>query len=268
MEEHAPGAAEAEGLQLGQGRAGERRRALGQVEDVAVPVQDHRAGSEGAEDRVAGIEDLDRGEADLLPLPRPHRSAERAGQELGAQADAEDRDLAADRLGQPRALAGQSRVEIDLVDVHRPAHEHGAGDLVVVGQRLAGQRFDGAHGERAAGVEDPVRRLPGRMLDGQQGLGPELIATQANRATVGAMAKLGSVAFFKPEVRPGTLTGAQLRGAAAIGALAVGAAAVGGFAIGRLSVGRLAVRRASFGKLEVEELEVGKLTVREGWPPA
>ena len=61
------------------------------------------------------------------------------------------------------------------------------------------------------------------------------------------MAKHRGIAFLRPEVRPGTITGAQARGAAAIGALAVGAAAIG--------------------KLSVEELEIGKITVREGWPP-
>lgn len=77
-----------------------------------------------------------------------------------------------------------------------------------------------------------------------------------------------SIAIFRPELRPTTMTGAQARGAAAIGALAVGAAAVGGFAIGRLSVGRLAIRRASIGKLEVDDLEIGRLQIRERSPEA
>jgi hypothetical protein len=34
------------------------------------------------------------------------------------------------------------------------------------------------------------------------------------------MARRRGIAFFRPEVRPGTLTGAQARGAVAIGALA------------------------------------------------
>jgi hypothetical protein len=55
------------------------------------------------------------------------------------------------------------------------------------------------------------------------------------------MAMRRRIAFLRPEVRPGTLTGAQARGAVAIG---------------RLSVNRL----------EVEELEIGRLTVREGLP--
>ena len=80
-----------------------------------------------------------------------------------------------------------------------------------------------------------------------------------------------SIAIFRPELRPATMTGAQARGAAAIGALAVGAAAVGGFAIGRLS--RRAAgdrarrdRQARISSLEVEELEIGRIRIREGWP--
>ncbi len=69
------------------------------------------------------------------------------------------------------------------------------------------------------------------------------------------MARLPSVAVFKPEARPLTVTLAQARGAAAIGALAVGSAAIGGFAIGRLSVGRLAIGRAAIGRLTIKRLE-------------
>ena len=71
VEEDAPGVAEAEGLVLGRRRGGERAGAFGQVEDVAVPVQDGRLGREGADQRVVGVGDRRPCEADLRPLARP-----------------------------------------------------------------------------------------------------------------------------------------------------------------------------------------------------
>ena len=269
---------------LGQRRGGERLGAVGQVEDVAVPVQDLGAGSEAAEHRVLGVADLDRGEADLRPLPRPHLGPERPRQQLRAEADAEHRQLPPHRLGQPLALGRQRREALDLVDVHRPAHDDRAGDLLVRRQRLAGERLHGVHVEGAAGVEDPVRPLPGHVLDRQQGgtlvhahrrqasLGPELEPVPPSRA----------LAPYEPQAPPRTRRPLQARGPAGDDApaprrsgprcarrsrsraLAVGATAIGAFAIGRLSVGRLSVGRAKFGKVEIEELEVGRLTVREG----
>jgi hypothetical protein len=80
------------------------------------------------------------------------------------------------------------------------------------------------------------------------------------------VAQRRGIAFFRPEIRPATATGTQMRGAAAIGALAVGAAAVGGFAIGRLSVGRLSIGRAAIGRLRIGELEVERLNMPDGPP--
>ena len=161
---------------------------VGQVEDVAVPVQDGRARGQGAEDRVVGVEDLDRGEADLRPLPRPHLGPERSRQQLRAEADAEHRHLAAHRLGQPLALGRQLRVALDFVDVHRPAHHDRAGDLVVVGQRLAGQRFDRVHVERRRRHRGSGAASPRARAGSPAGLdGRPRSRGQASRATVAAM---------------------------------------------------------------------------------
>ena len=72
------------------------RAPAGQVEDVAVPMEDGRP--PGARPPISGSSGSGTstlGEADLRPLPRPHLGAEGAGQELGAEADAEHRDLPA-----------------------------------------------------------------------------------------------------------------------------------------------------------------------------
>ncbi len=265
MEEDAPGVAVAEGLDLGALGAGEALRALGQVEDFAVPVQDRRARSESAEDRVFGVEDLDRRAADLRPLPQPHLGTERSRQQLRAEADAEHRHIAAHRLGQPLALASASSgwrstssTFIGPPITTAPATSSWSGS----GWPASGLTV--CTSSRTAGIEDPVRGLPRHVLDRQQGgTVVRLIAPQASRATVWAMPQRFGISFFRPEVRSIAATGMQARGAVAVGALAVGAAAIGGFAIGRLSVGRLAVGKAAVGKLAVEELEIGRLQIRE-----
>ena len=223
-------------------------------------MQDVRDGSQAPDDRICGVEHLDGGEANLWPLPRSHPGTERARQELGAETDAEHRDASAHHLGEPIALDRERRVAVGLIDVHRPTHRQHPRDLRRTGKRIAFERIDDPDGERSEGVKDSVRALPGRMSEHQQRRNRGIHEPQANRATVRGMQRLRSIAIFRPELRPATMTGAQARGAAALGALAVGAAAVGGFAIGRLSIGRLAIRRASISELKVEDLEIDRLS--------
>ena len=155
---------------LGHRRGGERASALGQVEDVAVPVQNRRLGRQRAEHRVVAVLHLDRREADLRPLPRPHLGAQGPREELGAEAGAEHRYLPVDRPRQPLALGLQLRMAAKVVDVHRAAHRHHAVDLLVGGQRVAGQRFDLAQLDAGAeGVADPVGALPGRVYEDEHG---------------------------------------------------------------------------------------------------
>ena len=268
MEEHTPGVPHSESLVLRLRRGGEESRAIGEVEDVAVPMQDACVGRETADDRVGWVEYLHCREADLGPLSRFHPGAERTRQELSAEADSQHRHVPPNRTRQPTALDRQRRVTIEFVDVHRPAHRQDTGDLVMFGQRVAGEGVDDANGNPVAGVEDPVRSLPGRMSEHQKQRRPGLHDSEANRATVARMPRPRSIAVFRPELRPATMTGAQARGAVAIGALAVGVAAVGGFAIGRLSIKRLAVGQATVGRLKVDEVEIGRLSVRDRAPEA
>lgn len=268
MEEHPPGVSDPESLVLRPCRRGEEIRAIGKVEDVAMPMQDACAGGETADDRVGWVEYLHCRKADLEPFPRFHPSAERARQELSAETDSQHRNVLPDRARQPVALDFQRWVAIELVDVHRPTHRQDTGDLAMVGKRVAGKGLDDFDGKLVAGVEDPVRALPGHMSEHQQQRRPGLHGSEANRATVAGMPRFRSIAVFRPELRPATMTGAQARGAVAIGALAVGAAAVGGFAIGRLSIKRLAVGQAAVGRLKVDEVEIGRLSVRDRTPEA
>lgn len=108
--------------------------------------------------------------------------------------------------------------------------------------------------------------LPGRVSEYEQQRIAGVHAAEASRDTVLEVLTRRSIAKFGPELRAGTMTGAQARGAVAVGALALGAAAVGGFAIGRLSIGRLAVSRASVRRLEIDELEIGRVQIRERPP--
>jgi hypothetical protein len=257
-----------EGLVLGLGRGGQVLGAFGEIEDIAVPMQDCCGRGQGADYRVGGVVHFYRREANLGAITRPYLRSQCPGQQLSAQADAQNRDPQRYRLGEPLSLGREGRMAVGFVDVHRATHRGDAGYLGVRGQRLSPQWLDGADPDPVEGIENPVRALPGRMFENQEGWGVCRHRLEASRATVGAMARLPQVALFKPELRPATMTGAQARGAVALGALAVGAAAVGGFAIGRLSVGRLAIRSATIGRLKVGELEVDRLTIHEQTPPA
>ena len=61
--------------------------------------------------------------ADLAHVVRPHVRAQRGGQQLRAQADAEDGNVALQRFLDGGDLGGQMRKVIRLVHVHRAA-EH------------------------------------------------------------------------------------------------------------------------------------------------
>ncbi len=177
MEEEPPRrASDPEGLHRGGDRAGERRGGHGEVEHLAVPVKDLRRGGQGADHRVVGIEHIDGAPPDLRRRRRPDVRAERARQELRAEAYAEHRHLPVERLGDPADLGRQSGEPVGVVDAHRPAHEHRAGHLAGRGQRRRARRLarsrggaDVRHrhpqewkgGER---VTDSVRSLPRNVL--------------------------------------------------------------------------------------------------------
>ena len=68
---------------------------------------------------------------------RTTRAAERVREQLRAEAHAEHRDPALDRLAQQRRLGGQHRVGVDVADRLLAAEREQPVDLVEVGQRLA-----------------------------------------------------------------------------------------------------------------------------------
>lgn len=114
-------------------------------------------------------------------------------------------------------------------------------------------------------VRFPLVAFPPRCPPGQENRAVSVASKRAGRYRCPVAQRRG-IAFFRPEARPATVTGAQMRGAAAIGALAVGAAAVGGFAIGRLTVGRLSIDRAAINRLKIGELEVERLNLPDDSP--
>ena len=91
----------AECLDRGLRRPRQQVGSVGQVEGFAVPVEDRRVRRQAADDRVAGVADPDRPEADLGRRPGADLGAERGGDQLRAEADAEDRLVRLDRRRQP-----------------------------------------------------------------------------------------------------------------------------------------------------------------------
>jgi hypothetical protein len=150
------------------GRAGQQRRAVGQLEGVAVPLERGEGARRVAEDRVAGGCgcQLDGQEADLGPLPLVDPRAERGGQELRPEADAPDRHVGLDRLAQQPLLVTEPWMTRVLVGAHRAAHHHDRRELAPVGQRLALVELDAHKVEpaRAQLVLERGRRFAGDVL--------------------------------------------------------------------------------------------------------
>ena len=242
VEEDPPGVADAEGLVLGQRRGGERVRALGQVEDVAVPVQDVGARGQAADDRVGRVVDVDVGEADLRPSPGlTSAPSARASSCAPRQMPSTGISRRTASASHSRSV-GQRRVGLDVVDVHRPAHRDHPVDLVVVRQRL---RRPAASTSSTSDVVAKASRIRcGFSQDACMRVSSVVKSAEGSRATVRRMPKLLADRDLQARGSAGDRDRPPGPGAVAIGALAVGAAAVGGFAIGRLSVGRLSIGRA------------------------
>ena len=93
------------------------------------------AGRQRAEDRVVGRrrERLERGPREMAALEPADLAAERVGEQLGSEADAEDRHAAGRRLAQERRLVRQRGVERVLL----AAQGDDAVDLAELRERVA-----------------------------------------------------------------------------------------------------------------------------------
>ena len=121
------GLAVAESLVRAVGVRSEVNGAVGDLEGVPVPLEDGFDVAEVGEEGVLPTRSraLDPGPADLLHRVGANLGAERLGEELRPEADAEDRHLALDRLGDQLDFACEVGVLFDLVDVHGAAeHDH------------------------------------------------------------------------------------------------------------------------------------------------
>ena len=143
------GAVDAERLVRRGLAAGEDRRARRRLEHVVVPLVDAGARVEQAEDRVVscglGRDDLEPAEFGLVG--GEDVAAERAREDLAAQADAEHRNLALDGLTEQQPLRAERRNRPLVPGVRVPAHRHDRGEV----PRL--ELLDGL----LPRAEDPVR---------------------------------------------------------------------------------------------------------------
>jgi hypothetical protein len=149
-------------------QAGLRDAALGQARHLdAVPLEGLDPVGEPRKQRVgaAGLGQLDRGDPDFRLCHPPGHAAERDGEQLMAEADAEIGPL---QLGHPapdRGLLGdEPGVLVLLPHVHRPAHHGEHVETLERRDRLAGVELDGRPLEPALRPEVAERA---RMLDGE-----------------------------------------------------------------------------------------------------
>lgn len=118
---------------------GEAHRAVRQIEGVFVPVEDGDLRPARAEDGVgdAAFGQRDSAEPDLAGRTTVDGCPQGACQQLRAQADAQDRQLAVDSGFYQRLLGGEEGVFVGLIDSHRAAHDNEPADLVCNGRRIA-----------------------------------------------------------------------------------------------------------------------------------
>src|SRR5690606_9433541 len=158
----------------------EHDRALWRLRHAhAMPLQCLRGGRLPAEDVIAlaflGERDVEN--ADLRRTLRTAGAAERIGQQLMSQADAEKRPLqlphpAADRL----LLRDQPGMLLDVPDIHRPAHDPERVIAAEIGNRLARVELYGVprHAVGAQKLAEDAGMLHGDMLEDEDAhrLGP------------------------------------------------------------------------------------------------
>ena len=163
---------------------GGAREALGagrNAELVAMPVQHGHVAQRGQRGIVPRRRQRQRREADLLHAHGGHRGAERAGDELGAQADAQQWLLAAQPPPHQRQFVGEKGVGRFVERADGAAqHDQQAG----VGNVRCVQVFGGgvhvAHGV-APGLEQRLQRaqvFEMQVADGDGGVGHGVVSLQ------------------------------------------------------------------------------------------
>ena len=135
--------ADPEGLVRDEVRRGEQLGTVGQVERVHVPLEHGVTHREMGEQRIgaSGVPQADRLEADLAHRCLLHLGSQGPREELRAEADAEDRDAAIDRVPGDCPHLLDERLLVGVLHVVGAAEDDEAADLVEVGCRVPVQRL-------------------------------------------------------------------------------------------------------------------------------
>src|SRR5205814_899031 len=115
-------------------------------ESIAVPVEGDEGFREPFEERIARGGEPDAVEADLAARGTLDAAAEGGGEELAAEADTEDRQLARERSVQERELVGEVRDRGRVADAGAAAEDHEAARIARVARHgLAREGPDELH---------------------------------------------------------------------------------------------------------------------------
>ena len=145
MELKSDGASNLEGLVFAGWTAGQMGGAGGKVEGFAMPLEDLGRGGEMESGRISMGKAPDGEPADFLFSIGEHARSQGAGDELGAETDAEHGFAGLEKCSKGLLLGGQPGVEVFIVDAHGAAEDH---------QEVGGARVGDFVGVEQAGIGD------------------------------------------------------------------------------------------------------------------
>ena len=153
-------------------RAREQHRAFRKRERVAVPLKGEELAREAGEDRVGGrsLGEEHGQEPDLRRRAGNDLGAEARGEELNAEAGAEEGQAGADRLARSESSRPKPGKLLLVVDAHRAAHRNDRVEFAPVGERLAFVELDAV--DPGAALDQDVLvdagRLAGDVLEDER----------------------------------------------------------------------------------------------------
>jgi hypothetical protein len=95
-----------------------------------MPVKNDGFAGQGADDSILGVSNFDPAPSDLQLLAAANRCPKRPGDQLCTEADPDRWKVVLYGGHDPFPLGREGRIDVLLVDIHRPTHEDGGVNLI------------------------------------------------------------------------------------------------------------------------------------------